>query len=93
MSNEECFSLVAGLSGKLLCVNRRLVAEPQLLWTRPHDMGYLVILAMQRKEHAALQQLLSTAPVFAQEHGFNVDMLQHCGTFSSPCTQEQDEAA
>jgi hypothetical protein len=50
------FTCAAGMEGKVLCVNTQLLTSPELLWQRPHDEGYIGILAIHAKKHAEMQQ-------------------------------------
>jgi hypothetical protein len=44
------FCLTAGVKGKVLSGNGRLLEDPSPLSLRPHDNGHLLILALQGKE-------------------------------------------
>lgn len=75
------FACVAGLAGKLLCVNKRLLDEPGLLWRRPHDAGYLAVLALSRKRHSEAIAQLAGYAAYAQQRAVPVELLKHCGEF------------
>ena len=70
------------MSGKVLCVNKRLLQEPDLLWQRPHDMGYLAIVALQKREHAQAMSDLMTVEAFAQVRQASPDLLRNAGVFT-----------
>ena len=77
------FACLAGVAGKLLCVNKRLIAEPDLLWRRPHDAGYLAVLALNRKQHADAIAQLADLDTFAQQRNVPPELLRSCGVFGA----------
>jgi hypothetical protein len=77
------FACMAGVSGKVLCVNKRLLMEPHLLWTRPHDVGYLAVLAMHKREHSkALAELVGVEGI-VEARGVPEEMMRSSGVFGA----------
>ena len=72
----ESFVLTGGVNGKLLTCNHRLLAEPQLLKSRPHDQAYIAILAVQYKEVERLKSSLHTPEEFCGRRGISLHQLR-----------------
>jgi hypothetical protein len=80
-STRQKFRCTAGIAGKLLCVNKRLETEPELLWRRPHDAGYLAVMALHKREHAAAVEGLHGAEEYGSLRGVPMELVRHCGVF------------
>ena len=75
------FVCTAGVHGKVLCMNTRLIDEPAALWRRPHDEGYLMIVAMHTARHKELQQSMDGLEAVAAARGVEQESLRACAVF------------
>lgn len=80
-AGAEAFACVSGVHGKVLCMNTRLLSEPELLWRRPHDEGYLMIVAMHAARHKELQASMEGVDAVAERRGVGHERLRACAVF------------
>jgi hypothetical protein len=81
VSVRKVFACVAGMDGKVCCMNTRLLTNPELLWQRPHDEGYVSVLAMHTKRHIELQQALLNVEGAAKQRGVDASWLRRRSRF------------
>jgi hypothetical protein len=68
-SSEPTVLCRAGLPGKFLVANTRLLEDPSLLIKRPHDEGFLFMLCMYAEDHEQAQNNLLTAEMYHKLRG------------------------